>query len=184
MSTSSRKPPDLHEDFEAFAEAMRQVARRPEPNRATPHRTPLSGRPLQREADERAVLDELLAHDPEHWVESGEDLAYRAPGLQDSAFRRLRRGAYKVGAELDLHGMNSESARIALHRFLAECATRDIRCVRVIHGKGLRSSNQGPVLKTRVDRWLRRLKDVLAFCSARPQDGGTGAVYVLLRAAR
>jgi DNA-nicking Smr family endonuclease len=182
MNSSSRKPPDSDDDFQAFAEAMRQVARRPEPNRATPDRKPPSSRAAQLEADERAVLKELLEHDPEHWIESGEDLAYRAPGLQDAAFRRLRRGSYRIESELDLHGMNSERARIELHRFLAESIQQGRRCVRVIHGKGLRSSNKGPVLKTRVDRWLRRTKVVLAFCSARPQDGGSGAVYVLLRA--
>ncbi len=174
--------PPPAEDDDAFAEAMREVRPLPKPNRAPPHRDPPNGRPLQTEADERAVLDELLAHDPERWIDSGEDLAYRAPGLQDSVFRRLRRGTYRVGAELDLHGMNSATAKVALHHFLAESMARGVRCVRVIHGKGLRSSNQGPVLKSRVDHWLRRRKDVLAFCSARPQDGGSGAVYVLLRA--
>ena len=172
--------PPPGDDREAFAEAMRDVARRPEPNRARSPTKP-SPHPRQTEADERAVLDELLQHDPEHWIESGEQLSYKAPGLQDSVFRRLKRGAYKIGSELDLHGMNSETAKLALHRFLNDCQQYGIRCVRVIHGKGLRSSNQGPVLKTRVDRWLRRRQDVLAFASARPQDGGSGAAYVLLK---
>jgi DNA-nicking Smr family endonuclease len=164
-----------------FAEAMRGVARKPHPNRAAPHRPKLSGRALQREADERAVLDELLEHDPDEVIESGDQLSYRADGLQESVFRRLRRGAYRIEAELDLHGMNSERAKVALHHFLAESIAQGLRCVRVIHGKGLRSSHQGPVLKQRVDRWLRRTKPVLAFVSARPRHGGTGAVYVLLR---
>lgn len=163
---------------------MRDVPRRPAPNRALPERLPPTDRALQREADDRAVLDELLEHDPEAWTDSGDGLSYQGPGLQDSVFRRLKRGAYKIGAELDLHGMNSETAKLQLHRFLAECQARGIRCVRVIHGKGLRSSNQGPVLKTLVDRWLRRRKDVLAFTAARPQDGGSGAVYVLLKSER
>jgi len=179
MNTSDDKS---DEDDVDFAEAMRGVSRKPEPNRATPHRPRLSGRALQREADERAVLDELLEHDPEEFAETGEGLMYRAPGLQESAFRRLRRGTYRIEAELDLHGMNSERAKVALHQFLAESIAQGLRCVRVIHGKGLRSSHQGPVLKQRVDRWLRRTKHVLAFVSARPQHGGTGAVYVLLRA--
>ena len=181
MNSSSRKPDDPDED-ESFADAMQGVPRRPDPNRTPPHRAPLSPRALQHEADERAVLDELLEHDPENWIESGDELLYRAPGLQESAFRRLRRGTYRIEAELDLHGMNSATAKVELHAFLAECMSQGLRCVRVIHGKGLRSSHQGPVLKTRVDHWLRRSKDVLAFVSARPQHGGTGAVYVLLRA--
>jgi DNA-nicking Smr family endonuclease len=178
------KPPptDADEDFEAFAEAMRNVARRPDSNRAAQHRAPLDPRAKQHEADEKAVLDELLAHDPEQFVETGEGLSYRGPGVQESVFRRLKRGAYRIGAELDLHGMNSETARVALHRFLAEAVLDGHRCVRVIHGKGLRSSNKGPVLKARVDRWLRRTKEVLAFVATRPEDGGSGAVYVLLRA--
>jgi DNA-nicking Smr family endonuclease len=169
------------DDETAFAEAMRGVARRPASDRVAPAQTLPSARPLQLEADERAVIAELLEQDPEHWIDSGEELSYRAPGLQDSVFRRLRRGIYSIGTELDLHGMSSEKARVALNQFLVGCQQRGIRCVRVIHGKGLRSSNQGPVLKTRVDRWLRQRDDVLAFTSARPKDGGTGAVYVLLR---
>jgi DNA-nicking Smr family endonuclease len=86
-----------------------------------------------------------------------------------------------VAAELDLHGMTSELARSALREFMAECRRRDHRCVRIIHGKGRGSSNRGPVLKGKVNRWLRQRDDVLAFCSARPVDGGTGALYVLLR---
>jgi DNA-nicking Smr family endonuclease len=174
--------PPADNDDDDFAQAMRDVARKPSPNRAVPHRKPLSGRALQREADERAVLDELLAHDPEEFPETGEHLSYRAEGLQESAFRRLRRGTYRVEAELDLHGMNSEQAKVALHDFLVDALGQGLRCVRIIHGKGLRSSHQGPVLKARVDRWLRRTKQVLAFVSARPHHGGTGAIYVLLRA--
>jgi len=177
----NRAPPD-EDEADAFAQAMRDVARRPPSNRAAKPRAPISSRPSQLEADERAVIDELLDHDPEQWIDSGEELSYRAPGLQDAAFRKLKRGTYRIEAELDLHGMNSDEAKLALHRFLADCQMRGIRCVRIIHGKGLRSSNRGPVLKTRVDHWLRQRKDVLAFTSARPQDGGTGAAYVLLRA--
>jgi len=180
----SKQPPPAPDDpdDDAFAEAMRQVTRRPDPNRAPPHREPLDPRARQREADERAVIDELLSHDPEEFVETGDGLSYRGPGVQESVFRRLKRGYYKVGAELDLHGMTSEVARVALQQFIAESMLHGARCVRIIHGKGLRSSNKGPVLKARVDRWLRRMKDVLAFTAARPQDGGSGAVYVLLRA--
>lgn len=180
ISAQNHDPPD-DEDVD-FASAMRDVARKPAPNRAAPHKPKLSARATQREADERAVIDELLDHDPEDFVEAGEHLSYRVDGLQESAFRRLRRGTYRIEAELDLHGMNSEQARIALNDFLVDSLDRGLRCVRVIHGKGLRSSHQGPVLKSRVDRWLRRTKQVLAFVSARPQHGGSGAVYVLLRA--
>lgn len=138
--------------------------------------------PRQALADEREVIAELLAdeYDP-NALASGEELMYGRPGLQRRVLRQLRRGHYSLAAELDLHGMTVAIARVALQEFLHECRRRDYRCIRIIHGKGRRSSNQGPVLKGKVDRWLRQREDVLAFCSAQPADGGTGAVYVLLR---
>ena len=86
--------------------------------------------------------------------------------------------------ELDLHGLTVEEARPALGEFLARCVRRGLRCVRVIHGKGLRSRNREPVLKRRVAGWLMHREDVLAFCQARGPDGGGGAVVVLLRGAK
>ena len=83
--------------------------------------------------------------------------------------------------EIDLHGLSAEDARDALARFLIESVERRHRCVRVIHGKGLRSGPGGPVIKRRIGRWLKRRDEVLAYASARPVDGGTGAVYVLLK---
>lgn len=138
--------------------------------------------PRQALADVRHVMAEMLAdeYDPEA-LASGEEIMYSHPGLQRRVLLRLRRGHYSLGAELDLHGMTVPVARLALQDFLLECRRRHLRCVRIIHGKGRRSSNQGPILKFKVDRWLRQRGDVLAFCSARPADGGTGAVYVLLR---
>lgn len=140
--------------------------------------------PGQRHADDRAVLRELAHGDPHGNpldAELGEALAYARPGLQKRTLKRLRRGEFSVMAELDLHGQTVEPARRLLHDFINECHRRHLGCVRVIHGKGRRSSNAGPVLKGQVDRWLRQRDDVLAFCSARPVDGGTGALYVLLR---
>jgi DNA-nicking Smr family endonuclease len=94
--------------------------------------------------------------------------------------RRLRRGQYAIRDEIDLHGMTQDEARAALGAFLAEAMLHDRRCVRVIHGKGRGSGHRGPVLKSAVNRWLRRHAAVAAFCSARRNDGGTGALYVLL----
>lgn len=146
------------------------------------HATPTpSPRARQREADDRAVMRELMEGPLE---DVGDELLYRSEGVQDTVMRRLRRGTYRVQGELDLHGMRADEARDAIIDFLAERLERGARCVRIIHGKGLRSKGQGPVLKQRVDGWLRRRNDVLAFCSARREDGGTGAVYVLLRAPR
>ncbi|MBL6749279.1 MAG: Smr/MutS family protein [Nevskia sp.] len=168
-----------------FRSAMANVRPRADSDRVPPVRRPPAPRPLSAEADERQVLAELLSAEIEPEIfESGDTLSYRAPGLQDAVWRRLRRGSYRIGAELDLHGMNREAARAAVAGFLAHCQDRGLRCLRIIHGKGRGSPNSGPVIKSLLDGWLRRRKDVLAFCSARPHDGGTGAVYVLLRSSQ
>lgn len=108
-------------------------------------------------------------------------LLYCRPGVQKKTMRRLRRGQIRVEEELDLHGMRVSEAAIALGTFLAECADRGLRCVRVIHGKGFGSGGGRSVLKENVSRWLELREEVVAFSSAQPADGGTGAVYVLLR---
>ena len=149
------------------------------------HREPRplpSARPRSRDADEAAVMTELLREGPEDFdLESGDELSYRQQGVQRGVLRRLRRGHYRCQAVLDLHGMNVEAAAASLAGFLQHAHEHDWRCVRIIHGKGLRSGHRGPVIKTKVALWLRRRRDVLAYASARPVDGGTGAVCVLLR---
>jgi len=109
-------------------------------------------------------------------------LSFRRGGVRDQEMRRLRRGLYPTEDELDLHGLNQTAARDQLAEFIARSRNSGRRCVRVVHGKGYRSGARGPVLKTAVNLWLRRHMDVMAFTSARMIDGGTGAVYVLLRA--
>ena len=136
----------------------------------------------QRQADDLAVLQELLRDTEPDDIESGDTLLYRAPGVQDGVLRRLRRGHYRIDSELDLHGLNRERAKLAVSQFLARCHERDLRCVRIIHGKGNGSPNSGPVIKALIGSWLRKRRDVIAYCSARAVDGGTGAVYVLLHA--
>jgi DNA-nicking Smr family endonuclease len=112
----------------------------------------------------------------------GDVLTFQRPGVRTQVVRRLRRGLIPIEDELDLHGLSQTAARDRLALFLASSRDCGLRCVRIIHGKGYRSGARGPVLKTAVDSWLRRHLDVMAFTSARPIDGGTGAVYVLLRA--
>jgi len=137
------------------------------------------------EADEAAVRDELLssAVDPAAH-EIGDELLYLREGHPPTLLKRLRRGHFSVGDEIDLHQMDERTARATLDEFLADCKRRDVRCVRIVHGKGLRSGSAGPVLKRMTDRVLRRRADVLAFASARPAQGGTGATVVLLRRTR
>lgn len=135
-----------------------------------------------RDADDRAVMDALLDDLSEvDFLETGEHLAYTRPGVQRGVLRKLKSGRYSIQAEIDLHGFTVDEAREALSAFLLDARASHRLCVRVIHGKGRRDKDQGPRLKPAVNQWLQRNKQVLAFCSARASDGGTGAVYVLLR---
>jgi DNA-nicking Smr family endonuclease len=129
-------------------------------------------------------LGEVVAADDAPGVatpSAADPLSYRRPGVRDQTLRHLRRGRYPVEDELDLHGLSQAAARDQLAEFIASSRNAGLRCVRVVHGKGYRSGARGPVLKIAVNTWLRRHADVLAFTSARAIDGGTGAVYVLLR---
>jgi DNA-nicking Smr family endonuclease len=168
------------EDLRAFREAMSDV--RPLPARESPPMAP-APRPAARfaRADEQQVLREsLLPPEDPALLESGDELAFRRPWIRADVLKRLRRGQFFVGSEIDLHGLGRHAAHAALREFIGEAADRGLGCVRVIHGKGRRSGPGGPVLKHVVDHWLRRMDDVVAFASARPVDGGSGAVYVLL----
>jgi DNA-nicking Smr family endonuclease len=114
-------------------------------------------------------------------IGGGDALSYQRAGVRTQVVRRLRRGLIPIEGELDLHGLSQSAARSQLAEFLTYSRNAGRRCVRIVHGKGYRSGARGPVLKTAVDLWLRRHLDVMAFTSARPMDGGTGALYVLLR---
>jgi DNA-nicking Smr family endonuclease len=178
---SAKKPPLSPEDRELFRASVGRVTPI-EHDRVPPaHKRP-TPRPRFALADEQAVLRDTLSDIFEPWeLDTGEELGFARPGLQHGMLRKLRRGQFSVGAELDLHGMTVVVARQAVSEFLYQCRLRHIRCVRIIHGKGRGSRHQGPVLKGKVDGWLRQRDEVLAFATARPVDGGTGAVYVLLK---
>ncbi len=134
--------------------------------------------------DNRSVMAALLDDLSEaELLETGEHLAYTHPGVQRSVLRKLKSGHYAIQAEIDLHGLTLDHARKALGLFLHDAQERRHLCLRIIHGKGRRSAEQPPRLKPAVNQWLQRHKQVLAFCSARSVDGGTGAVYVLLKRA-
>lgn len=163
-----------------FREAVAGVTRLKQPRHA-PVRPRPPARATFRHADERAALDETLIHDAaELGVESGDEIVFRRDHVTETVLRRLRRGGYAIGDELDLHGMTSAEARGAVRDFLGESARRGLSCVRVVHGKGRGSGPRGPVLKNSVNRWLRKHDAVQAFCSAVPAQGGTGAICVLL----
>lgn len=169
-------------DARLFREAVRDVKRLPG---NTP---PMIGRkripqPVARfsRADKHAVLFESLNEETgDPHLAGGDELVYTRGGVQASVLKKLRRGQYRVQAEIDLHGLTVAEAKQALREFLATALDRQLRCVRIIHGKGLRSGHRGPVLKGVVSSVLRRVEAVVAYVSARQVDGGTGAVYVLL----
>lgn len=116
-----------------------------------------------------------------NFIAAADVLSFRRPGVRTQELRRLRRGLLPIEEELDLHGLSQAAARDTLAQFLVQNRDAGRRCVKIIHGKGYRSGARGPILKIAVNSWLRRHADVMAFTSARPIDGGTGAVYVLLR---
>jgi DNA-nicking Smr family endonuclease len=137
--------------------------------------------PLQRHADEQAVLKSISASPfMVMEVESGDELFFKRPGVQQRVMEKLRRGQFAIERVLDLHGMTVNDAETALKRFLVYCQQNQYRCVRIIHGKGLGSKDKKPVIKNRLNQWLQKNDSILAFCSARSVDGGTGAIYVLL----
>ena len=116
-------------------------------------------------------------------VNTGDRIEYRKSGLQDRVFRKLKRGQLEISAELDLHGMTADKARQALDRFMLHARNfRGQTCVRIIHGKGYGSRDGRPVIKQYIQMWLQEHNKVLAYCSCQAADGGTGAVYVLLKA--
>ena len=116
-------------------------------------------------------------------VGTEDSLSYIAPGLQNNVLKKLRKGFFGLDAEIDLHGLTSNAAKQQLLHFLHDCVDAGCRCVHIVHGKGYRSADNHPVLKNNLNLWLRQHQDVQAFCSAPPKNGGTGAVFVLLRQA-
>ncbi|MDQ7089631.1 MAG: Smr/MutS family protein [Methylococcales bacterium] len=119
-----------------------------------------------------AVIEQLRAED---------HLSFLVSGLHKKVLKKLRNGYFGVDAELDLHGLSSLEAGRQLQHFLRDTVKEGCECVHIIHGKGYRSENNFPILKNNLNMWLRQHNDVLAFCSASPKDGGTGAVLVLLQ---
>jgi DNA-nicking Smr family endonuclease len=138
--------------------------------------------PRHTPAHEQSSAGDALSDHIALEIGAGDEWAFLRPGVSRQTLRRLRRGYWRIEAQLDLHGYTREEARQALVVFLDASSKRGFRCVRVIHGKGLSSRDHEPVLKARVGGWLAQRADVLAFCQARPEEGGSGAVLVLLSA--
>jgi DNA-nicking Smr family endonuclease len=126
---------------------------------------------------QEALSDEF---DVESLLDTDDSLSYRRLGLGQDVIKKLRRGHWSLQGQIDLHGLRSDEARVALGHFLRDAHRLGWRCVRVVHGKGLGSPGRVPVLKSKVQRWLVQKNEVLAFVQARADDGGAGAVIVLL----
>ena len=141
---------------------------------------------MQYQHDEKAVLKEAISDefDVSTLLEVDEHLSFRRPGIGPDVTRKLRRGDWSIQRQLDLHGLRRDDARESLSIFIREAHQQGIRCVRVIHGKGLGSPGKAPILKSRVHSWLVQKNEVLAFVQAKPADGGAGALVVLLMASQ
>ena len=150
------------------------------------HHEPSKPKPIPQQfiRDEKQALRDSLSdgYIPAYELESGEELLYLREGQSPSVLSKLRRGHWVIQANLDLHGLISDEARIQVGEFLAGCKKRGIRCVRIVHGKGLGSRNREPILKHKVRNWLIQKDEVIAYAQARATDGGSGAVIVLLKA--
>lgn len=184
MAKRSHEEPEASAEALAFRAAVRDVtplARPASPPPAAPRtpRTPRK-RAAPKSASDRDLDESMPLVDAN--VAAEENLTFRRPCVRERVQRHLRRGLFPVEDELDLHGLTQAGARGLLADFIQSCRARRCRCVRIIHGKGMRSGGRGAVLKSAVNDWLRRHHDVMAFCSAKAIDGGTGALYVLLRA--
>jgi len=183
------QPPATNDDAEALdllKEALQDVTPIKAPERVQHPRRRVEPLPVQRLQADRQILAESLSDRSalEDGLESGAELGFLREGISRQTLRRLRRGHWAVQGELDLHGLTVPAAREALVLFLQRCVREGWRCVRIVHGRGLRSKNGEPILRGKVGGWLGQREEILAFCQAQPADGGAGAVRVLLRGAK
>lgn len=169
-----------------FIRAAGAVQPLPEKRRVTLKKVPSVAPQMQYQRDEQAVLKEAISDefDVGTLLDTDDLLSFRQPGIGPDVTRKLRRGDWTIQRQIDLHGMRRDEARERLSIFIREAKQQGIRCVRVVHGKGLGSPGKAPVLKSRVHSWLVQKQEVLAFVQAKPADGGAGALVVLLAPTR
>jgi len=189
---TAKKEEAVRKEAERKAEAERNLfaraAGKVEPLRrhGKVHHTPAPPAPIpvQRQLDDQRVLRESISDefDASTLLDVDDAMSFRRPGIGADVTRRLRRGEWSIQAEIDLHGHRTEEAREALAAFIRDSHKQGLRCVRVVHGKGLGSPGKEPVLKGKVHSWLVQKNAVLAFVQARADEGGAGAVVVLLQA--
>ena len=167
---------------ELFARTVGEVTPLRHTNLASIDRPRPLPEPFQRALDEAEVLRVSLSDDFDaaSLMETDDQLSYRQSGIGDDVLKHLRLGRWSLQGQIDLHGHTRDQAREALADYLRECHRRGMRCLRVVHGKGLGSPGKAPVLKNKVHSWLVQKNEVLAFVQAKPADGGAGALVVLL----
>ena len=172
-----------HADANLFARAAGKVAPLRPHSRVLLAQEPPAPIPVQRQLDEQRVLRESISDefDAATLLDVDEALSFRRPGIGTDVTRKLRRGHWSIQREIDLHGLRREEARESLSAFLRTALRDGLRCVRVVHGKGLSSPGKTPVLKGKVHSWLVQKDEVLAFVQARGDEGGAGALVVLLK---
>ncbi|MDO4593267.1 MAG: Smr/MutS family protein [Comamonadaceae bacterium] len=166
-----------------FVHFIGAVTPLPHADRVQFQQEPPTPKRLQHELDEARVLHEAMSDefDVSTLLDVDDQMSFRRPGIGLDVTQKLRAGHWSIQRQLDLHGLRSDEAREALGQFIRLSHRTGLRCVRVVHGKGLGSPGKTPVLKAKVQRWLVQKKEVLAFVQARPADGGAGALVVLLQ---
>ena len=167
-----------------FARAVGAVQPLPDRKQAKLPRVAAAPVAVQRQKDEEAVLRDALSDgfDVSTLLDTDEALSFRRPGIGPDVTQKLRKGDWAIQREIDLHGLRSDEARVALAEFIRLAHRQGVRCVRVVHGKGLGSPGREPVLKGKVRAWLVQKDEVIAFVQAKASDGGHGALIVLLEA--
>jgi DNA-nicking Smr family endonuclease len=138
---------------------------------------------VQRQKDEEAVLRDALSDgfDVSTLLDTDDALSFRRPGIGIDVTQKLRKGGWSIQREIDLHGLRSDEARVALAEFIRIAHKQGLRCLRVVHGKGLGSPGKTSVLKPKVHSWLIQKNQVMAFVQAKATEGGAGALVVLLK---
>jgi DNA-nicking Smr family endonuclease len=183
-ATPEPQSAEVADEEALLREALKGVAPLRDSGKASTRPPPPPPIPVQAlREDEQVLHDSLSDLTPvEVGTETGEELVFLRPGLSNQVLRKLRRGFWATQDQLDLHGLRTDEARQLMVDFLNAALKHGMRCVRVVHGKGLRSVNAQPVLRAKVGKWLAQRDEVLAFVQARPEDGGSGAVMILLKA--
>ena len=182
----ARRAARVHTEIHLFIHAIGAVQPLPDKRRALLKKKLPEPIPMPFLDDEQALLREAMSDgfDVSALLETDEHLSFRRPGIGLDITGKLRRGDWRIQRQLDLHGLRLDDARDALGRFIREAHQHGIRCVRVVHGKGLGSPGKTSVLKSRVHSWLVQRNEILAFVQAKPAEGGAGALVVLLDASR